>query len=416
MPEPSIPDTGLPGAFHRLSWSNLAAQFSEQTSLAAAPLVAVFVLGAGPGATGLLQTMQTLPFLLLSIPAGVLADRASRKRLMAGAEALRALALGCVLLALLLGRLDMTLLAALGFFVATGTVVYSVAAPALVQGIVARDQLSAANRWLELSRSTAFAAGPALGGALVSWIGGSAAYVLATALSVCAALLLAGLPDAAREAPAKSKHLLGELKEGAAFVWRHPLLKPLLLTSVFFNLAWFVLQAIYVLHAVNSLGMSATEVGLSLGIYGVGMVVGALAARRIALRLAFGQQFVVGPLCAFAAAGILFLTIWLHWKALAYLAFFLFGVGPILWTISTTTLRQAVTPNAMLGRVSAVIMTATYGARPVGALIGAAVGEGLGIPACLALVLAGFALQLVIILASSAPRLSALPSSPAAQG
>src|SRR5437773_8357134 len=87
----------LPASFNRLAWSNLAAQSAEQIGLAAAPIVAVLALGAGAGATGLLQTAQTLPFLLLSIPAGVLADRASRRRLMAGAEALRALSLAGVL-------------------------------------------------------------------------------------------------------------------------------------------------------------------------------------------------------------------------------------------------------------------------------------------------------------------------------
>src|SRR3989442_963544 len=87
----------LPASFNRLAWSNLAAQSAEQIGLAAAPIVAVLALGAGAGATGLVQTAQTLPFLLLSVPAGVLADRASRRRLMAGAEALRALSLAGVL-------------------------------------------------------------------------------------------------------------------------------------------------------------------------------------------------------------------------------------------------------------------------------------------------------------------------------
>src|SRR5262249_61495749 len=83
----------LPAGFNRLAWSNLAAQSAEQIALAAAPIVAVITLGAGAGDTGLLQTAQTLPFLILSIPAGVLADRTSRRRGMAAAEALPALAL-----------------------------------------------------------------------------------------------------------------------------------------------------------------------------------------------------------------------------------------------------------------------------------------------------------------------------------
>src|SRR3954467_696973 len=90
----------LPPAFNRLAWSNLVAQSAEQVALAAAPIVAVLLLGAGEGETGLLQTALTLPFVLFAIPAGLMADRISRRRLMAGAEALRAGALLGVLLAI----------------------------------------------------------------------------------------------------------------------------------------------------------------------------------------------------------------------------------------------------------------------------------------------------------------------------
>src|ERR1700712_5866358 len=88
----------LPPSFNRLAWSNLAAQSAEQVALAAAPIVAVLLLGAGEGATGLLQTARTLPFILFAIPAGLLADRISRAWLMAGAEALRAVALFGILI------------------------------------------------------------------------------------------------------------------------------------------------------------------------------------------------------------------------------------------------------------------------------------------------------------------------------
>src|SRR5215510_4922371 len=102
--------TKLPSAFIRLAWSNLAAQSAEQIGLAAAPIVAVLALGAGEGATGALQTAQTLPFLLLSIPAGVLADRMSRARLMAQAEVLRAVSLAAVLALIALHGLTLPLL------------------------------------------------------------------------------------------------------------------------------------------------------------------------------------------------------------------------------------------------------------------------------------------------------------------
>jgi MFS family permease len=101
------PVVRLPAAFQRLAWSNLVAQSAEQISLAAAPLVAVFALGASARETGLLQTAQTLPFLLLSIPLGVWADRRSRRTLMALAEGMRVIAMLSVLLMVMLHGLTL---------------------------------------------------------------------------------------------------------------------------------------------------------------------------------------------------------------------------------------------------------------------------------------------------------------------
>ena len=219
--------TALPPSFRPLAGANLAAQAAEQVSLAAVPIVAVMALNAGPGEIGLLNTAQSLPFLLLSIPLGLLADRQSRRGLMVVSEAVRALSLAGLLLATATGQLSLALLALLGFIGASGTVGFSVAAPALVPALVPREQLGAANSRLELARSAAFAAGPALAGALVSWSGASMAFVVATVLSTLAVLLLLRLPEPAR-APALPRHPLIELREGAALVWQHPLLRPVL--------------------------------------------------------------------------------------------------------------------------------------------------------------------------------------------
>src|SRR5271168_2731266 len=157
---PELPDSQLPSTFNRLAWSNLAAQSAEQIALAAAPIVAVLLLGVGEGQTGLLQTALTLPFILFAIPAGLLADRISRRYLMAGAEALRAAALLAILLLIGLGLVTLPLLALLGFVAVCGTVVYSVAAPALVPSLVGPTLLPAANARIELARTVAFASGP----------------------------------------------------------------------------------------------------------------------------------------------------------------------------------------------------------------------------------------------------------------
>jgi hypothetical protein len=140
------------------------------------------------------------------------------------------------------------------------------------------------------------------------------------------------------------------------------------------------------------------------------MVAGALAGPWVTRRMAFGRTLVIGPLCGFLASLLMSATLVFAHPSLACASFFLLGAGPILWTIGSTTLRQAITPQAMLGRVSAIVSTATYGARPVGALIGAALATHMGVAACLLASMAAFAVQLIVIVRSPVSRLAALPA------
>jgi predicted MFS family arabinose efflux permease len=399
--------TRLPANFARLAWSNLAAQSAEQIGLAAAPLVAVLAFGAGAGQVGLLQAAQTLPFLLLAIPAGLLADRMARRRLMAAAESLRVLALLGILVCIGMGWLSLPLLALLGFVAACGTVTYSVAAPALVPALVPPRALAVANGRIELARTVAFAAGPALAGVLVGLTGAGPAFGLAAALSACAVALLAGLREPARATP-PPRNPLREVAEGIGFVLRHSLLLPVFLTQLIFNTAFFMLLAVYVPYAVSHLHLSASGVGATLAAYGIGMVVGALLAPRILRKLTFGKAIALGPLAGLAAALTMAATVWLPSALLAGLSFFLMGVGPIVWVISTTTLRQLVTPPQLLGRVSAINVLA-QGARPVGAALGALIGGLYGAEACIVAAALGFGLQAALILATPVVRLATQP-------
>lgn len=397
----------LPPTFNRLAWSNLAAQSAEQIALAAAPIVAVLLLGVGEGQTGLLQTALTLPFVLFAIPAGLLADRLPRRWLMAGAEALRAAALLAILILIALDLLTLPLLALLGFIAVCGTVTYSVAAPALVPSLVSAKELPAANARIELARTVAFASGPAIGGFLVGWLGAGPAFGFAAALSLVAVVLLSGIYEPARR-PAPRRNPLLEIREGAAFVVHHPLLRPIFVTQFIFNTAWFLLLAVYVPYAVNRLGLSASGVGTTLAMFGVGMMIGALLATRVLRRFTFGAVIALGPVTGLIAAGVMALTILIPSPWLAGLSFFLLGAGPILWVISTTTLRQSVTPPRLLGRVSAINIL-SYGARPLGAAVGALVGGLYGAQACLFLALAIFAVQALVILISPAVSLVEQP-------
>ncbi len=398
----------LPAAFKRLAWSNLAAQSAEQIGLAAAPLVAVLALNAREGETGLLQTAQTLPFLLFAFAFGVLADRTSRRRLMAGAESVRALSLLAILALLLLGKLSLPVLAFLGFLGASGTVAYGVTAPSLLPALVPRAGLAAANARLEVARTSAFIAGPAIAGALIGWTGAGTAFALAAALSLGAVLLFAGLAEPPRP-KLPPRHIFHDLQEGAGFVFAHPLLRPILISSVVFNISFFVIQAVYVPYAVHRLGLSASVIGFTLAANGVGLVGGALIAPWLARRVSFGPLITIGPLSGFAAAALMSLTILVSSRWLAGFSYFVMGIGPMLWIIGTATLRQMVTPLALLGRVSAVSIMATQGARPLGAAIGAGIGGVFGAETCLIVATLGFLAQALIVLASPIPRLKRQP-------
>ncbi|KAF1019805.1 MAG: hypothetical protein GAK30_02897 [Paracidovorax wautersii] len=399
-----------PSALSRLAASNLAAQSAEQVSLAAAPLIVVLALGGGPGATGLLAAAQTLPFLLASLPLGWLADRLPRARLMAAAEGLRALALAALLLAWSTQSLSLGLLAALGFLGALGTVAYTVATPGLVATLAPRTLLARANARLELARAAAFAAGPAVAGYLVAGLGVAAAIVAALLLSVAALGLLPRRAEPSRRPAAVAPTPWHAIGAGVAFVRTDPWLRPILATAVVFNIAWFVLMGVYVSYAARVMGLSATWIGLTLALSGVGMLAGAACAPRLMRALPFGRVLVLGPVAATLAAACMALT-WV-WPSpwLAGLAFLLLGAGPMVWTVATTTLRQHITPAAMLGRVSAVFLTANAGARPVGAALGALVGMLAGEPVCLLVALAGFVMQMAIIVRSAPAALRAMPA------
>ncbi len=400
-------------AFTRLAWSNLAAQSAEQISLAAVPMVAVLALGAGATQTGLLTAAQTLPFLLLSIPAGLLADRSSRRRLLVAAEVLRAASLLALVLLAFNGQLSIPAMAVLGFIGAAGTVAFSVAAPSLVPSLVERADLPRANARLEVARSIAFAAGPALAGALVGWAGGAPAFVLALVLSSAAVVSLRGLPEPPRPA-LPPRDMLHELRDGAHLIWRNELLRPIMWTAVAWNLSWYVLQAAYVPYAVNLIGLNAAGVGSTLATYGAGMVVGATFASRLMRSMHFGSAVIIGPLFSVAAALVMVATLWWPSAWLAGASFFLFGAGPVLWVVSSTTLRQTVTPAAMLGRVSALFLTVNAGSRPLGAALGAGIaallGGNHGLRACIVVMAAGFVVQALIIVFSPLLQLRSLPT------
>ncbi|MGE0424386.1 MAG: MFS transporter [Reyranellaceae bacterium] len=385
-------------------WSAAAlAHGADQIAFAAIPLAAVLLLGADAADMGGLNMLQTLPWLLLALPVGVLVDRIDRAHVMAVSESTRAvlLVLGAALA--WLGWLSLPLLGALGFALAATTCIFSVAAQAHVPSLVPRETLAAANARMELARAGATAAGPALAGMLLSVVTPVAALLISGALSAVAA----GLVRRARVVVAAGHKRLPrwrDLGAGLSFVARNRHLRPIAITAMGWAMSWSILVTVLVLYASRSLGLSAAAIGVMLAANGAGMIVAALTAGRVGRRLPAGLFIASGP--AISVLGVLIVTPLFGGGAVqAAVAMFLLGLGPMYWTVGQTTLRQTVTPPAILGQVIAIQFLIQYGSRFLGAFLGGVIGNLYGVEAAIWAAAAGFGVQLLTILCSAIPSL-----------
>lgn len=386
--------------------TGVLAQFADRLALDTITLAATQA-GASPRLVGLLVAAQSAAWLLVSLPAGVFADRVAPRGLIriGGALMIAGALAGAALLAF--GETGW-LLAGSTFVAAMGPVVIALSIFVLMPRIVEVAALPRANGRLELGRACLSLAAPLIAGWAVArgqgWFG----------LSLCALagmLVLAAATKLPGERPAAQPRqpLYRAIAEGGLFVARHPYLRPIALCAIGWNMAFFAFTAMVAPYAARILLLAPETIGLASSVYGAGLIAGALSGAALIARLPTGLLLVFGPASSLIGAGLLALApVALGWPALA-LAFFLFGFGPILWFITQTSLRQAVTPQALLGRVSATLTTAMYGMRPVGALAGGLAGEWLGLATAIWLPVALFGLSTLAILASRMPGLKAMP-------
>jgi predicted MFS family arabinose efflux permease len=373
---------------------------ADQVAMAALPLTVVIGLGAGAGTVGLLLAVQAAAWLLCSMPAGVLVDRAPRRTSLMLAAGLNVAGL---VLAFAGSRAGLLPVLGLGIFIASaGVALYVLAAGSAVPDLVTREQMPRANARLELCRAVVtLMAAPAVGGlAAIGWL--HAAYGLAMVLAALGLAALSRLQRQGRAPRVDRPAFRTQLREGAGFVLGQPLLRGIGLCAIFWNMGFFALMASFVPFALNVLALDPGRVGLVQGGFGAGLLAGATLAPWAMRRLGPNAVLVIGPgisilapvLLALAPAGGL---------ALPMAAQFLVGFGPMMWSICQVSIRQAVTPRAMLGCVGATLQVATYGVRPVGALLGgwlAGMSPAWGVALAGALFLASTAAVLMSKLAS----------------
>ena len=352
-------------------------------SLIAVPLLAIYRLHASDGSVGLLRMAEMLPYLLLSIPVGIMVDRVRRRPLLVTADLARFLLVGSVPPLYAVHLLSLPWLAVVMAAVGCGTVTYDVAQFALLPALVGEGLLVEANSGLESARGGASSLGPSLGGVLVALLGAPYA-VLADAASYLYSGLSFLTMRGVREVPGRGGEARPDVLAGARFVVRTPLLRYLTSYLAANN---FVIQAmltVALLFFVHVLGLPSWAVGVAVGAYGAGFAAGAMLARQA------GRWLGVGPLLScssvLGAAGILAVAI-APTRGPAGLGASLTaavtgmtvaGLAAPLFNVHGAALRMEATPRERMGRVTAAVKLCSQGTVAAGAAVGGILAGAVG--------------------------------------
>ena len=321
-----------------------------------------------------------LPWLLAPV-AGAFADRLDRRQSMVRVNLVRTVLLGGLALAVAVDLASIPMLYAVAVLLGVGETLFDTSAQSLLPALVARDDLTRANSRLfavELVANTFI--GPPLGGLL-------AAAGLALAFGVQAAAylvgagclaLIAGSFRAAGAGPPGSSRLRDEIGEGAAFVWRHRVLRPLAIMLGIENMAYAAAFAVFVLYAVEPgpMGLSEAGYGILTATIGIGSLLGTWLAVPAERRLGRVRTLV---LSVFMTGGSLVVPALTANAVLVGASFVVSGVAIVLWNVVTVSLRQRITPDRLLGRMNAAYRLVGWGTMPVGAALGGFLAEVLGL-------------------------------------
>jgi MFS family permease len=381
----------LRDAVYRRLWSSiLISSLGGQITMLALPLTAAVLLNASPTQMGLLQAMEILPFVLFSLPAGVLLDRCAKLPVYIWGESLLAVAVATVPLAAWLGVLGMTWLYVVGFVLGCVYTVAGSAAQIVLTQVVPRERLVEAHAKNALASSGAEVAGPGLAGALIKLFGAPLALAVDALLLLVSAAILRGIRVKETLLTRSGQGFWTELKAGLRFVRERRLLVSLATATGGWQLCHNAALVVQILFATRELQLAPQTVGLSYIALGAGTVLASIFGHRISRRIGPGPCLVLG----YAACG-------LGWGQLAFapagaagvvsfgVMLFAFGVGAVLIFINFLSLRQAVTPAPMLGRMTSTMRWLILLPAGPGALIGGWLGEHVGLRAALGFAGAG---------------------------
>jgi len=406
--------------FARVWSAHTVSQVGSQITLVALPLTAALALRATPLEMGLLAATGTAPNLLFGLVAGAWVDRLPRRPVLIAMDLTRAALIAVVPALAALGLLRMATLYAVAFLAGVATLVFDLAAQSYLPALIGRDRLMEGNARLEASRSAATIAGPGLAG-LVAQVVGAPFALIGDALSFLgSAFFLARVraPEAphAPDADAGPRGVEGvrrDIVEGLRLVARDPILRAVFRTAALWNLFVYVVQAVLVLFATRDLRLPPGALGLALAMLGVGMLPGAALVAPARRRFGAGPTLIGSGFFA-ATSGLVLVAAGTvgraHALPLLMASQFIFGLGPMMFGITNTSLRQAAAPDHLQGRVAATFRTVAWGTMPLGSLLGGALGARVGLLPTIAVGALGMVLAVALLLFSPLPALREPPA------
>ena len=430
-PEASRPSLNRNPQFLRLWAAETISHFGSSITGIALPFVAITLLNAGPLEVAILNLADFLPFLLIGLLAGALVDRLPRRAVLIGGDLGRAALILTIPLAYLAGLLTLTQLIVVGLSVGVLTVFFDVAYQAYLPSLIGRKDLVEGNSKMEFSRSAAGLLGPGLGGLLVDVLRAPVAMLVDAASFLISALFLASIKDrpepdtadrdvisqshpadGASQPPGRSA-MRREIAEGLRFVFGHPVLRTIGSATATSNLFSSIGGAAFMLFAINELKMSPALIGAAFSLGSVGGLVASLIAGPLSRRFGVGRVIVAtvalgGPFefaVGLGSAGADAINLLL----IAAAGFAMGGSGTI-YNINQVSLRQAITPEAMSGRMNATMRWFVWGTMPIGSIIGGIIGETFGVRAAILIGGAGASLAFIPLLLGPVWRIKEMPT------
>jgi Na+/melibiose symporter-like transporter len=409
-PAPAVRAGGLAGRSFRLFWAGQAVSaVGDAFAFVAMPLLVLEISGSITK-MGVVTAIASAGQIVAGLFSGTIVDRLDRRRLMLGCDLARAALYLAPALAAGAGRLGLPLIYVVTALGSTLGSVFMVANTAAIPDLVDAGELRQANSRLQASQALAYVIGPILAGAAAAHLGPTAALTVdAISFGVSAASLAATRFREQGAHEARPWRGLADLAAGVQFLYGHRFLRAslaillgvALLSSA--GLSAAVIDLI-VYRLRHDLGESGRAVGVCLGVAAVGALLGALLAPRIQGRLGFGACLLGGT--ALQAAGLLL--------AGAMGTPLAVGAGATLWAAGLTvrsvaqqSVRQALTPAALMGRTMAATWTLIFAGATVGAIGSTRLAAHVG--AAPALCLLGSGLLLLVTLGAFTPAAAAHP-------